>query len=146
MENLKKKLESGSEIEIQMASWEVSNRLLKAVMREIEAVKVNLGAKGGIKSLADLEVTDDLLNTIKDVATRLIASDAVEAVLWDCFKTVVYNGQRITKRDVFDPSEAREDYLPIAKEVLVYNLSPFFKSLGSMWSVITKDTAGQQQK
>ena len=144
MENLKKKLESGADIEIQMASWEVCNRLLKVVMREVEAVKINLGAKGGMKSLADLDVNDDLLNTIKDISARLISSDAVEAVLWDCFKTVVYNGQRITKRDVFEPAEAREDYLPIAKEVLVYNLAPFFKSLGSMWSGITKSTAGQK--
>ena len=144
MENLKKKLESGADIEIQMASWEVCNRLLKVVMREVEAVKINLGAKGGMKSLADLDVNDDLLNTIKDISARLISSDAVEAVLWDCFKTVVYNGQRITKRDVFEPAEAREDYLPIAKEVLVYNLASFFKSLGSMWSGITKSTAGQK--
>lgn len=145
MENFKKKLESGAEIEIQMASWEISNRLLKAVMRELEAVKISLGIKENLKSLAELDVNEDFLNTIKDVAARLISSDAVEDVLWDCYKTVIYKGNRITKRDVFDPPENREDYLPIAKEVLVYNLSPFFKSLGSMWSGISKNTPTQKQ-
>ena len=143
MENLKKTLESGSKIEVQRASWEVCNRLMKAVMREVETINIRLGATPGMKSLAELQINDDVLNTIKNVATRLIASDAVEAILWECFKVVTYNDARIT-RDTFEPEEARQDYLPLLKEVLEYNLAPFFKSLGSMWSGISQNTPGQK--
>lgn len=145
MANQVKELESGAKIEIQMASWEVCNRLLKAVMREVESVKIGIGIRPGMKSLAELDVNEEVLNTIKDVAARLIASDNVEAILWECFKTVTYQGKRITSKDIFEPEEARGDYLPIAKGVLVYNLAPFFKSLGSMWSGISQNTPGQKQ-
>lgn len=144
MANLEKTLESGVKVEIQMASWDVCNRLLKSVMREVETVKIGLGLGNGVKNLAELEVNEEILNTIKDVAARLIASDAVESILWECFKTVTYRGKRITSRETFEPEEARGDYLPIAKEVLVYNLAPFFKSLGSMWSGISRNTSDQK--
>lgn len=146
MANQVKVLESGASIEIQMASWEVCNRLLKAVMREIESVKISVGIRPGMKSLAELDVNEDVLNTIKDIAARLISSDNVETILWECFKTVTYRGKRITTKDIFEPEDARCDYLPIAKEVLVYNLAPFFKNLGSMWSGISKNTPDLKQK
>lgn len=142
MANPKMKLQSGADVEIQMASFDVCNRLLKAVMKEIEGVPVSLGLKGA--GIDASKMTDEALNTIKSVVARLISSDKIEPVLWECMSTVLYNGTRVTK-DTFEPEGARADYLPLAKEVLVHNLGPFFKNLGSMLPFLTEKASGDQK-
>jgi hypothetical protein len=144
MANLVKTLDSGAKVEIQLASFEVCNRLLKAVMREIKDVTLNLGIKGGMQNLAELEVNDDSLNTIKSLIAQIISSDRIEEALWECMPVVLYNGAKVTKA-TFEPVEARGDYLPLAKEVLVYNLGPFTKSLSSSFVGILKGISSPKQ-
>ena len=145
MANLKKTLDSGARIEIQVSSFEVCNRLLKTVMREVDGVKVSLGIKSGAKNLGDLELNDDALNTIKSFIARIISSESVESVLWECMPVVLYNDGKVT-RDTFENIEARADYLPLMKEVLVYNLTPFFKNLNSLFAGFVKSINTQKQE
>ena len=142
MANPRMKLPSGADVEIQMASFDICNRLLKAVMKEIEGVPVSLGLKGA--QIDTGKMTDEALNTIKSVVARLISSDKIEPVLWECMATVLYNGARVS-RETFEPGEARADYLPLAKEVMVHNLGPFFKNLDSMLPFLTKKAIGDQK-
>ncbi len=126
------KLPSGAELDITMASFDEANRLFKVVNREVEKVKISLGVLGKVGKLDDINVTDDLINTLKDLGTRLLGSDEVESALWPCMLRSTYNKERVTK-DLFDREATRGEYLVIAKEVMVYNLTPFFGSLSSLF-------------
>jgi hypothetical protein len=135
-------LASGAVLEIQMASFEKAHKLLKVVTKEIEGVKLAFGLNGSIKDMFTMDVNDATLNTFKDVFARLLSSDAVEEALWACLATVTYDKKRVTK-DLFNDDEAaRCDFLVMQKEVMVYNLTPFFKNLGLLLSGIgQKSTA-----
>ena len=103
MSNKKINLDSGATVEIQVASFEKSHRLLQAVKASMIPME----------SLIDL-----------------IVSPTVQPSLWECLACCLYNDQKID-RLTFDQEEARGDYLVVAKEALVANLRPFFKSLAS---------------
>ena len=116
MANLKKTLPSGAELEATMAGFEDCERLDEAVKTELRGVDMNE------ESLVGLFM-------------RLSSSKAVKAALWPCMMRATYNGQKIT-RDTFEPESARADFFPIAQEVMVFNLRPFFQGLGSQFSEI----------
>ncbi len=146
MEYLKKKLESGAEIDVQPASFQDANKLLKTVMREAEKIQINLGVSGA-SSLASLlkdEAKDDILNTIKNAIARVISSEEIESALWPCMSRVTYNGQKVTK-ETFDNPDARQDFLPLMKEVLGYNLRPFFKGLNLSFMQTLQKNLGSQK-
>lgn len=129
---IEKTLPGGARLECDMAPFQVGHRLMKSVMREIGKINVSLGIKDRtLKDIMDVELTDGAINTIKDVVTALIASEEVEAVLWECMGRATYNGRKMSP-ETFEDAAARADYLPVVKEVLFHNLSPFFKSLGSL--------------
>lgn len=139
---MKKTLESGAEIDVTLASFAVCTKLLKCVASELGRVELNLmGPDGNLKDLMNLEIGDQLINTSKNVISALMSSDSIEAALWPCLEKATYRSlggteQRIS-RELFDTIEAaREDYIPIAREVLWFNLRPFFKNLSSLWKDI----------
>ena len=68
----------------------------------------------------------------------------MEACLWDCLKTCLYNTKHID-RTTFEDVEARADFLPVVKEVMVYNLAPFFKNLNSLLSTLGKNSGAGQK-
>jgi hypothetical protein len=130
-----KTLDSGATIDISVCSFEEGKNLMKAVARELKNTKIALGAKGGILDLFQLEATDDVLNTLKDIVTGLISSDEIENALWPCMIRGTYSDKGVTHkitRDLFEDEKRRADYMPVLKEVLVYSLTPFFGSLGSL--------------
>ena len=131
--NLKKSLPSGAVLEVTLAPFQEGHALFKAVARELEAVPLAVGVKvKNLKELFEAGVSDEILNTLKNVAARLIASDLVEQALWPCMSRATYNQNKI-RPDVFEDEKARGDFLIVAKEVLVYNLGPFSSSLGSLF-------------
>ena len=135
MPNLVKKLPSGATLEVSMAPFQVGNTLLKSVMKEAESVQINVGFKGkSLQELFSAKVTDEVINTLKNAVARLIASESVEQALWPCMSRATYNQVKITP-ETFESELTRMDYLVVAKEVLVYNLSPFLSSLGSLSTV-----------
>jgi hypothetical protein len=128
---MQKVLESGALLDLSICSFAEGNRLMKAVAKEIKNTQISLGAKGQMGDFLKLQVGDDALNTIKNLVTGLLASDEIEAALWPCIERGTYDGVHI-KKDIFEDEKVRADYIPILKEALVYNLSPFFKSLKSL--------------
>ena len=128
---MQKVLESGAVLDLSICSFAEGNRLMKAVAKEIKNTQISLGSKGQMGDFPKLQVGDDALNTIKNLVTGLLASDEIEAALWPCIERGTYNGTHI-KREIFEDEKTRCDYIPILKEALVYNISPFFSSLKSL--------------
>lgn len=124
MGNLIKTLDSGAKLEIQLASFENGHRLLKAIMKEVEGIEINAGLN-----------TEINLSVIKNIVAKIIYSENIESALWACMNVVLYDGKKVS-RETFEDENARADFLIVTKEVLVYNLTPFFKNLGSALSAI----------
>ena len=118
MANLIKKLESGAQIEIQMAEFEKAHRLLQVV------------TKSGIPIEAMVD---------------LIVDEKIQPALWDCMAVCLYNGIKVS-RETFESTDTRGDYLVVAKEALVYNLSPFFKGLASRLNALAQAESGKDLK
>lgn len=134
---MKKTLDSGAVLEIQMAPFVEGEALLSAVMSELETVKIKLGADkfNNIQDLMCMDFGDEALDTLKNLAVRLISSRVIKTALWPCIGRALYNNQRITL-ETFEVESARADYLIVLKEVLWFNLSPFTKNLKSLFSGI----------
>ena len=115
-------LKSGSTLEIGIASFASGNRLMKTVARELAAVSFDFN----LSNFSDLSGQD--INVLKNAVFQLLQSDALEAALMECAKKSLYNGEKITPQ-TFEPEDARQDYMPVAWEVMKANLSPFFKGL-----------------
>jgi len=58
------------------------------------------------------------------------SSPEVEKALWPCLIRSLYNGEKIVP-DVFEPDEARQDFIPAALEITSENIVPFTKGLFS---------------
>jgi hypothetical protein len=124
-----KTLPSGAILEMTMAPFEDGHKLLKAVSREIESTKITTG-------MQDLEA-------IKNLMMRAIYSEEIERALIPCLARCKYNKQLVNTKLFSDETitdeekiRRRGDYLPVVKEVLMYNLTPFFISLGSLFKDI----------
>jgi len=145
---MQKILDSGAVLELSMASFAEGTRLMKAVAKELKNTQISLGAKGDIKDFFKMELGDEAMNTIKNIVTGLIASEEIEAALWPCMERGSYTVggvMRKINRDLFEDEKARADYIPVLKEALVYNLAPFFKSLGSLVKGIPAATTSIQK-
>lgn len=105
----KKTLDSGHELVLQTGGWEEVHRLYRAVAGVIGKYSFREGE--ALALLSGLETSPE-----------------VEAAVWPCMARSTYDGHSI-KKDLFEEVEARADFLVIKKEVMVYNLAPFIKSL-----------------
>ena len=79
------------------------------------------------------KIDPKLINIMKDAFCEIASSETVEAAFFECAGRCLLNGQKIT-RETFEEPDAREDYLPIAWEVIKFNLAPFFRGLASQLS------------
>lgn len=122
-----KTMPSGKILCMTMANFQDGHRLLKAVAKEIENVKFT----GDVFKEPD---------AIKNLVMRAIYSSEIEEALKPCLAKCNYDKRQITD-EIFEDSKTRGDYLPVVKEVLIFNLTPFFGSLGSL----LKDIKGQGQ-
>ena len=123
-----------------LAPFGAGHKLFKAVLAEIETVKLNLG----LGEFLNREVDGEALDTIKNLIVRLLSSERVEEALWVCMGRATYRGKKINP-DLFEDELARADFVPVCKEVLGYNLSPFFKNLGSMLSALKLKSTNNQK-
>lgn len=135
------KLPSGATLLVTRATFEESDILLKALLREARGLKLD-----GVDVL-DLDVAKPaealqkggtaLFTQLLDRALSLAASKEVSDALFTCFVRASYNGQRITK-GLFDDEvlgeQAREDYFTICLKVIEVNCGPFFKKTFSRLS------------
>jgi hypothetical protein len=132
MENKTVTLPSGATLVIQLAEFSKAHRLLKAFAKEVEQIKLTAGVANS--SAADMmamkKMGPETLEIIKNLVARVIYSEAIEAALWPCMETVLWNNQHV-KRETFERPDARQDFLVVIQEVLMANLSPFGTGLGS---------------
>lgn len=143
--NRRHTLKSGRVLLLQLSSFAVSARLRKVVAAELKHVSIGEVTKvaAGLTPEELLAKGDLPLDTLKSLVCQFLASDAVEDALWECMKVCQYGPQGQTEKitpESFEPEDAREDYLPVAWEVMVLNLAPFFKSLD-----LSSLTAGARQ-
>lgn len=108
-------LPSGAKLEINPAGFAAAKALYKACAKELTLIKLNSADELGA-------------NFFKDVFMTALASDVIEAALWDCMEKVTYNGARV-KPEIFEPMAARADYLAVCAEVARVNLVPFTSGL-----------------
>jgi hypothetical protein len=127
---MKVTLKSGAILDVTRSPFVISHKLFKTILKEMRGVTLKLGLKDGqtLGNLAELELTDDALNTAKDGILTLLSSQEIEDVLWECFERCLYNNKKISK-NLFDDEKICEDYLEVCKEVLGLNLAPFKQSL-----------------
>lgn len=140
---MKMTLKSGATLDVTRSPFEICHRLFKTVIKELKSVDLELGQNLG--STFSLDLTDKTLNTAKNAIFTLLSSQEIEDVLWECFGRVLYNNKKLTK-NLFDEEKAMEDYLEIAKEVLVFNLTPFQKSLESLFPGVQLKRLTEGQK
>lgn len=117
-------LPSKAVLEIFPSDFAVARTLYQAVLEETKGHKMDPSA----------EVDTNLL---KDLFCTMLSSKKVEAAVEACMAKCTYNGHRIESvSTVFDPVEARQDYLMACYEVAVENISPFMKSLYAKFSTV----------
>lgn len=116
MENLKKTLDSGANLEVTLAAFVEGHKLFKVVTDE----------------LGDIDFDND---SVQKLSFRLMSSDAVEAALWPCMGRATYNNMKLSK-ELFEDGDVRGDFITVAKEVLVFNLLPF--SRGTVLDLILR--------
>lgn len=109
------KLSSGAELDITMASFDEGETLLDAVLEEIQGVAIHS--------------KEDHLNIFKNLFAKAKLSQKIKNALKPCLARTTYNKIKLVNNDVFEDENARKDYLPVLKEVLEYNLTPFFANL-----------------
>lgn len=139
---------AGHELSITPATWAEATALKTAVANALKRSKLDLSGleMGGLKedlanlgedaSEIDLGRMSGPVNSLVSLICNLETSDDVRSALFTCAaRTNITIGAERFKvtEDFFEKMEHRELYYPIMIEVLKFNLSPFFKNLGSMF-------------
>lgn len=138
MENDPIPLPSGATLEMQIASFKDSSKLMRTVADELTKVQLELKSVD-LKDLAGQDV-----NSLKNAVFGLLASAALEQAIFDCTKGCTIDGVKVT-RDSFESQETRGDYMLVAWEVIKMNLLPFIKSLPFL-SKLSSPKEGSGQK
>lgn len=115
-------LPSGHQLELGMAPFSVGMKLFKVIANELKGVDVE------IESLDFAKLAGKDINVLKNAILQLLGSDQLEAALFACMERCLLNGAKITRQS-FEPEDMRPDYLPVAWEVMKFNLAPFFRGL-----------------
>lgn len=136
------KLESGKMLNITMLPTKEAIDLLAIVSSELQKVQIKAdlnkeidteGKEGTSEVLKSMLFDTGTINTLKDLLFQLLASKKLNDFLFEtAFRRCLYDMKPITY-ETFDEGDTREDFLPVCKEVLVFNLRPFFKSLRSVF-------------
>lgn len=115
-------LPSGAILKITLAPFKDARNLYQAILEEAKVLKLDPNAEVDV-------------NLYKDLFCLGLSSKKIEAALWECMKRATYNGNRIAE-DVFEPIEARDDYMAVCFEVAKANILPFTKSLYAQYAHI----------
>lgn len=115
-------LPSGHTLELGTPDWAPAKKLFKTLARELKGVDVDIEKL----DLGKLLETDVL--RFKDLVLQVLGSDALETCMFECAQQSLLEGQKITSQ-TFQNVDLRQDYLPVAWEVMKLTLTPFFASL-----------------
>jgi hypothetical protein len=126
--NEKLKLASGAMLEMTLLSFEDGFQLFSIVSEELLKINIDLG-NIKISELADRDMDNNFLNTLKNIVLSLIISKKLKDSLNSAFGRCLYNNLKIDS-ETFEDVNRRSDYLIVCWEVLRFNLSPFFPKSG----------------
>lgn len=124
---------SGAVLVLKDAPFEVAMRLLKTVAKELGNVATGLKLDLNFTDPAAINrlIQQDLpLDVLKNAICQIVGSEAIESVFNECLGRCLYDG-KVATRESFETRNARQDYLPVAWEVIKHNLTPFFVGLKS---------------
>lgn len=128
-------LPSGAILKITPAPFSEARALYQAFLEELRAMKLD--------PQADIDV-----NLFKDLACAGFSSKRIEKCLEACMERAMYNDNQLRASDVlkiFEPVEARQDYIMVCFEVAKENIAPFTKSLYAEWSRVLALLKNDQQ-
>lgn len=119
-------LPSGRSLVVEIAPFVPANKLKKAIAADLVGVDLSGLNLGKLDANMDLSKLDGAsLNAFKNVLCILLASDKVEASVFECALRSTIDGVKVT-RESFDPAEARGDFMIVAWEVIKANAGAFF--------------------
>jgi len=137
LDNRTETMPSGANLEITLAPFAEGERLFSAAAECLKSVKID-----GNTDIGNIESN---INGMKNAALSMLTSPELKSALLGCLRRCSYNGRRITSYDVFEPPEARQDYLTACWEVLKFNLAPFTKSLFTQLRGLMETTGKYRQ-
>lgn len=126
---LKYELQSGTIVEMNLATTPQALSLYRAVVHECK------GAGLDISGATTATIGDLLLKNI-DALLNVIGSEHVMTAIQDCCDKVIYNGQHFSL-DLFEDEKAKGDFFSLMLLVASENLRPFFPSLHSVFSMLS---------
>lgn len=115
-------LPSGKILRIDLAPFADSKALYQAVLEELRTVPMRDEDEIGVNMLKDLFCTG-------------LSSKRVDKALEKCLARCLYDNTKITD-EIWEPEEARGDYMKVLLEVAKENIVPFVKSLSAEFSLI----------
>lgn len=127
-------LPSGAKLTLAIADFDQSMALMEAIAAELTKVKTGmkfeLNLSNPAEAIANFMTGDMPIDILKDGLCQLLASPGVKAHLYECMVSCLYAGVK-TEKACFEPAIARQDFLPVAWEVIKLNVLPFFDGLKS---------------
>lgn len=122
-----------------------------AIFLKKEAMKC-LTSSGALNNIDvnNLSKTDvkGLFDSFANLIVALDTSNGFENAVFKCLERCIYDNKHAITRQLFDDKpELREDYYEIVSKCCEVNLSPFFKSLSSVFStrLASKEESSQEQ-
>lgn len=138
---MNKTLTGGRELYIS-TTFEDSHRLFKIVAQELESVKITLGKDFDFKNPFKSD-SQGIIDTFKNALLRLLGNERIDEALWKCMARCTLDNKKVNK-ELFDDEKMREDFIEVAQEVMVANLRPFTKNLGSLLKAIVQGSTNSQ--
>lgn len=117
------KLPSGTVLRVQAAEFGDAWTLWQVFLEELKGLKID--------STMEMDY-----NFLKDIFCSGFSSKKFEAALKKCMQPCIYGEQRIVNYDMFEPLEARQDFMQVCFEVAAENVRPFTKSLYAEYATI----------
>lgn len=137
---------TGKRVVINPASYKEVKELKKVILQVIEKHPLGLKLLGQTNNIMEKQIDfSQLLDFIKNIVIGMDTSEEVENALFNCLRHCTYDTTKIINEELFDEViEAREDQYEIFVACIEENLTPFIKSLVSMWNTLAPKLGNSQ--
>lgn len=126
-------LPSGHKLGLAVAPFKSASKLRRVLAAELLSVNLDVDVSKLSLEMDVSKLDARGLNTLKNLFCKLLSSEAVENVVFECAARCTLEGKKIDPA-LFDDETLRADFVPVAQEVMKLNAAPFFASLGSLFS------------
>lgn len=137
---------TGKRVVINPASYKEVKELKKVILQVIEKHPLGLKLLGQTNNVMEKQIDfSQLLDFIKNIVIGMDTSEEVENALFSCLRHCTYDTTKVINEELFDEViEAREDQYEIFVACIEENLTPFIKSLVSMWNTLAPKLGNSQ--